>query len=76
VDGADHRPLSPDLFEASQEELPEASGVLDLPEDRLHHLLSQAIAASAASSLNQAGFSPDYEPEETFEIAKRLMKNM
>ena len=25
---------------------------------------------------NQAGFSPDYEPEEIFEIAKRLMKNM
>jgi Mn-containing catalase len=25
---------------------------------------------------NQAGFSPDYEPEEIFEIAKRLMRNM
>jgi Mn-containing catalase len=25
---------------------------------------------------NQAGFSPDYAPEEVFEIAKRLMKNM
>jgi hypothetical protein len=25
---------------------------------------------------NQAGFSPDYAPEEIFEIAKRLMKNM
>ena len=24
----------------------------------------------------QAGFSPDYAPEEIFDIAKRLMKNM
>jgi Mn-containing catalase len=25
---------------------------------------------------NQAGFSPQYEPEEVFDVAKRLMKNM
>jgi hypothetical protein len=25
---------------------------------------------------NQAGFSPDHDPAEIFDIAKRLMKNM
>src|SRR5829696_429960 len=51
VDGADHRPLSPDLIKASQQELPEASGLLDLPEHGLHHLLAQPVTAFPASPL-------------------------
>src|SRR5918997_5799762 len=51
VDGADHRPLGSDLIKASQQELPEASGVLDLPEHGLDHLLPEPVAASAAGPL-------------------------
>ena len=40
VGGADHGPLGPDLIKAPQQELPEASGLLDLAEHRLDHLLS------------------------------------
>lgn len=32
--------------------------------------------AAPEGTPNQAGFSPQYEPEEIFEIAKRLMRNM
>src|SRR4028118_517599 len=45
VDGADHRPLGSDLIKTSQQELPEASGLLDLPEHGLHHLLPEPVAA-------------------------------
>ena len=31
---------------------------------------------SPGGSPNEASFSPNYEPKEIFEIAKRLMKNM
>ena len=34
VGGADHRPLGFDLFEATQEESAEASGLFDVPGDR------------------------------------------
>src|SRR5918997_4774365 len=51
VDGADHRPLGSDLIKASQQELPEASGVLDLPEHGFDHLLPEPVAASAAGAL-------------------------
>src|SRR5258708_12085465 len=51
VDGADHRPLGSDLVEAAQEELAEASGMLDLAEHRFDDLLSQAVAAAPARAL-------------------------
>src|SRR5258708_39912152 len=51
VDGADHRPLGSDLVEAAQEELAEASGMLDLAEHRFDDLLSQAVAAAPAGAL-------------------------
>lgn len=51
VGDADHRPFASDLIEPMQQELPEASGLLDLPEHRLDDLLSQAVAASAAGLL-------------------------
>src|SRR5258707_15619896 len=51
VDGADHRPLGSDLLEAAQEELAEASGMLDLAEHRFDDLLSQAVAAAPAGAL-------------------------
>ena len=41
VDGADHRPLGSDLVEATEEELAEASCMLDLAEHRLDDLLSE-----------------------------------
>jgi len=44
VDGADHRPLGSDLVEATEEELAEASCMLDLAEHRLDDLLSEAVA--------------------------------
>src|ERR1700694_6049182 len=51
VDGADHRPLGSDLVEAAEEELAEASGVLDLTEHGFDDLLSQAVAAAPAGAL-------------------------
>ena len=42
VGGADHCPLSSDLFEAAQQELAEASGVFDLTKDGLDDLFAQA----------------------------------
>ena len=36
VGGADQGPFALDLLQTSQEELPEASTLLDLAEDRLH----------------------------------------
>src|SRR5580692_2568261 len=51
VDGADHRPLGSDLVETAQEELPEASGMFDLTEDRFDDLLSEAVAAAPAGAL-------------------------
>lgn len=63
VGGADHRPLTPNLIEAAQEELPKASGSLHLSEHRLDHLLSQSIAgcfgppASASRPLRSSAAS-------------------
>src|SRR5450631_2364103 len=51
MDGADHRPLGSDLVEAAQEELAEASCVLDLTEHGFDDLLSQAVAAAPAGAL-------------------------
>ena len=55
VDGTDHRPFGSDLIEASQQELPEASGVLHLPEHGLYHLLSEPVTTSPASPLQGLG---------------------
>src|SRR6266436_8466101 len=46
VDGAEHCPFVFDLVEASQEELSEAPGRLDLTEYWFDDLLSQAVATS------------------------------
>ena len=48
VCGADHRPFASDLGETAEEELSEASGLLDVPEHRLDHLLSQPVSTSPA----------------------------
>src|SRR6266568_4907753 len=55
VDGADHRPLGFDLVEATQEELAEASGMLDLAEHGFDDLFSQAVAAAPAGELELSG---------------------
>src|ERR1700757_1302403 len=47
MDSADHRPFASDLVEAPQQELPEASGMFDLPEHRLNDLFAQPVAAAA-----------------------------
>src|SRR5437867_3265541 len=55
VGGADHRPFASDLVEAAQQELSEASGLLDLTKDGLDDLLAQAIAAAPAASFELGG---------------------
>src|SRR4051794_26150683 len=55
VGGADHGPFAPDLIEATQEELAEASGVLDLSEHRLDYLLSQPVTAAPPGSPQPLG---------------------
>ena len=35
-----------------------------------------SLADAPAGTPNQAGFAPNYDPGEVFEIAQRLMKNM
>src|SRR3954466_8197510 len=50
MDGADEAPFALDLFEASEQELAEASGLLDLPEHRLDDLFAQAIARAPAGT--------------------------
>ena len=51
MDGTNHRPLASDVVKAAQQELSEASGLLDLSEHRLDDLLAQAVAAAPASTL-------------------------
>jgi hypothetical protein len=50
VGGADQRPFVFLLLEAAEEELPEPSCALDLPEDGLDDLLAQSIAAALAGA--------------------------
>lgn len=57
VGGADHRLFASDLIEPTQEELPEAFGLLDLPKDGLDNLFSQAVAASPASRFRHAAMA-------------------
>ena len=51
----DHGPFAPDLIEAAQEELAEASGMLDLSEHRLDHLLAQPVTAAPPGSPQPLG---------------------
>ena len=51
----DHGPFAPDLIEAAQEELAEASGMLDLSEHRLDHLLAQPVTAAPPDSPQPLG---------------------
>ncbi len=55
--GADHRPFAPDLIEPAEQELPEAPGLLDLPEHGLDDLLPEAIAAAAAARFKRAAIA-------------------
>jgi hypothetical protein len=54
VDGAEHRPFAGDLGAASQQELAEAAGLLDLAEDRRDGLFAQA-AGTVEAILAQLG---------------------
>ena len=57
--GADHGPFGFDLVDAAQEELAEASCLLDLAEDGLDDLFSQSIPASIACLLELCAHSGD-----------------
>src|SRR5258705_231172 len=59
VCGADHGPFGFDLVDAAQEELAEASCLLDLAEDGLDDLFSQSIPASIACALELCAHSGD-----------------
>jgi hypothetical protein len=48
--GADYRPFGSHFLDPAQQELAEASRLLDLPEHRLDHLLAQSVAAAIAST--------------------------
>ena len=50
VGGADQRPFCLHFVDPAQQELTEASCLLDLPEHRLDHLLEQPIAAAIAGA--------------------------
>jgi len=65
VDGADHRPLGSDLVEATEEELAEASCMLDLAEHGLDDLLSEAVATAPAGALElcrHGGLARSFRP--------------
>src|SRR5437867_661304 len=51
MNGAEECPLGLDLGVATQEKLAKAAGLLDLAEDRLDHLLAQAVAAAPGAAL-------------------------
>ena len=55
VGGADHGPFASDLVEPSEEELSEASGLLDLTEYRLGGVFSQPISATSPSASDLVG---------------------
>ncbi len=59
VGDADHGPFGFDLVDAAQEELAEASCLLDLTEDGLDDLFSQSISASIACALELCAHSGD-----------------
>jgi hypothetical protein len=53
VSSGDHRPFASGLSEVAQKELPEASALLDLSEDRLDDLVPEPV--TAASTCAAAG---------------------
>src|SRR5260370_30995037 len=59
VGDADHGPFGFDLVDAAQEELAEASCLLDLAEDGLDDLFSQSIPASIACAFELCAHSGD-----------------
>src|SRR4030088_280027 len=59
VGSADHGPFGFDLVDAAQEELAEASCLLDLAEDGLDDLFSQSIPASITCALELCAHSGD-----------------
>src|SRR5450432_3150656 len=59
VDRANNRPLGLGLDEAAQQQLAESTSLLDLPEDRLDHLLTQAVAAASGAALEPCRHGSD-----------------
>ena len=55
MNGAEHRPLAFDLFKTAQEELSEASSVLDVSEYRFDELFSEPIALSPSGTTDFVG---------------------
>ena len=55
VGGADHRPLASDVRKSAEEELSEASGLLDVPEHRLDDLLAQPVSTSPPGLADRVG---------------------
>ena len=55
---AEHGPFRLNFAEPSEEELSESSGLLDLAEDGLDHLFSQAVPASPPGAADLVGHRP------------------
>ena len=62
VSRADQRPFAPDLIETAELELPEAAGLLDLPEHRLDHLLPETVPTAAPSPFQPGGHRAHQRP--------------
>src|SRR3974377_1878356 len=62
LDGAEKRPFGFDVFQAAQKELAESSGVLDLSEDGLDDLLSEAVAGAPTGTSWLGCHGPDARP--------------
>lgn len=70
VSGAEKAPLSRHLRESSHEELPESSGLLDLPEDRLRKRLPLSVSAVPASSAQaERHLLPEWKPAAAADLA-------
>jgi hypothetical protein len=62
VDGAQEGPFRPHLFDAAQEELSKASGLLDLTEHRLDGLFAQSVAAAMSGAPQPLAHGLDLRP--------------
>src|SRR3974377_1790024 len=62
LDGAEKRPFGFDVFQAAQKELAESSGVLDLSEDGLDDLLSEAVAGAPTGTSELGCHGRDARP--------------
>jgi hypothetical protein len=60
--GADHCPLTSDLFQSAETELAETSGMLDLAEDRLGDLLAQTVSTAVPGAFELGHHGGDARP--------------